>query len=83
MFCKGTGSWLQHRTSDNMNAAWEKRQYILREGRHGIQAFRELRYQRIYLVVKVFDGEKEVVEDAKWGTLKTTGIEARGVRDSS
>ena len=51
-------------------------------GYHRIQAFRELGYQRIGSMIKVFNGEEEV-EDAKWRALKTTGIEARGIRDSS
>lgn len=77
---RGLGFSIEHLIT--VNAAWEKRQYVLREGYHRIQAFRELGYQRIGSMIEVFNGEEEV-EDAKWRALKTTGIEARGIRDSS
>jgi len=78
---RGLGFSIEHLIT--VNAAWEKKQYVFREGHRRIQAFRELGYQRMGSIIKAFNGEEEVVEDAKWGALKTTGIEARGIRDSS
>jgi len=53
--------------------------HILRDGYNRLAIFRELGYEKIYSIIRVFDDDKEALEDAKWGSIEDNWH--RGQRD--
>jgi len=62
-----------------VNAERRRKRYVLRDGHNRLQAFRELGYRKIYAIIRIFDDDREALEDARWGSIEDNWH--RGQRD--
>ena len=62
-----------------VNAERRRKRHVLRDGHNRLQAFRELGYRKIYAIIRIFDDDREALEDARWGSIEDNWH--RGQRD--